>query len=234
MKILDKILDIFFPPKCPFCKEILETKVPVCRDCMKKLPFTNEDEQCIVCGRPLEEFSYHICPSCRSRKMYFEHSFIPLIYKDIAKDRILALKKTHPYYAKAFSYLLADRILSSEYYISFDFVTFVPQSSRSFKNRGYNQAELIAKELAELLKVPCIPTLRKTNDGKDQHTLSAAERRENVKKCYFKTDTTGKGTVLLVDDIYTTGATANYCSRLLKEMGFNKVYLAIALIRDAE
>lgn len=231
MKIVDRILDIFFPPKCPFCKEILESKVPVCADCMKKLPFTNEDEQCIVCGRPLEEFSYCICHNCRSRKIYFEHAFIPLIYKDIAKDRILALKKTQPYYAKAFAYLLADRILSSDYYTAFDFVTFVPQSSLSLRNRGYNHAELIAKELAELLKVPCISALRKSDDGKEQHTLTAAQRRENVKKCYFKTDMKGSGTVLLVDDIYTTGATANYCSRLLKEMGFDKIYLAIDLIR---
>ncbi|MBE7034326.1 MAG: ComF family protein [Ruminococcaceae bacterium] len=230
--MIDRILDIFFPPKCPFCKEVLENKIPVCPDCMKKLPFTQEDEQCSICGRPLEEFSYYTCASCRGQKMYFEHSFTPLIYKDIAKEGVIALKTSHPYYAKAFAYLLADRMLSSEYYTSFDCITFVPQSSRSLKKRGYNQAKLIADELAKILKVPCIPTLIRTNDGKEQHTLSAAQRRENVKKCYFKTETVGKGTVLLVDDIYTTGATANYCSKLLKKMGFKKVYLAVALIRD--
>ena len=163
--------------------------------------------------------------------MYFEHSFTPLIYEGIAKERILALKKNHPYYAKAFAYLLADRILSSKHYASFDCVTFVPQSKKSFKNRGYNQAELIAEELSGYLKIPCIPTLKRTDDGKPQHTLSASARLENARKSYLKTDRIGKGTVLLVDDIYTTGATANYCSRLLREMGYEKVYLAIALIR---
>ncbi len=232
MAIIDTISDALFPPKCPVCRELLENKVPVCPDCMKELPFTTEDEQCEICGRPLEEFSYHICPSCRSRKMYFEHSFTPLIYKETAKDIAIALKTSKPGYAKVFAYLLADKILTSPHYTKFDCITFVPQNSLSERNRGYNQARLIAKELSKLLKIPCIPALKRTNDGRPQHTLTAAERRENVKRCYFKTNLKGEGTVLLVDDIYTTGATANYCSRLLKEMGFSKVYLAAALIRS--
>lgn len=231
MAIFDKLSDALFPPKCPVCRELLESKVPVCPDCMTEFPFTAEDEQCKICGRPLEEFSYHICPSCRSRKMYFEHSFTPLIYKDSAKDVAIALKTSKPGYANVFAYLLADKILASPHYTKFDYITFIPQNSLSKRNRGYNQAQLIAKELSKLLKTPCITTLRRTNDGKPQHTLTASERRENVKMCYFKTNLKGEGTVLLVDDIYTTGATANYCSRLLKEMGFGKVYLAIALIR---
>lgn len=234
MIILNNILDALFPPKCPVCRELLETKVPVCPDCMKELPFTAEDEQCEICGRPIEEFSYHTCLSCRSRKMYFEHSFTPLIYKDSAKDIAIALKTSKPGYASVFAYFLADKILTSPHFTKFDYITFVPQNSLSERNRGYNQARLIAKELSKLLKTPCIPTLKRTNDGKPQHTLTAAERRENVKKCYFKTKLKGEGTVLLVDDIYTTGATANYCSRLLNEMGFSKVYLAVALIRAYE
>lgn len=232
MTIFDKLSDALFPPKCPVCHELLESKVPVCPNCIKELPFTAEDGQCKICGRPMEEFSYHTCHICRSRKMYFEHSFTPLIYKDSAKDIAIALKTSKPGYARVFAYLLAEKILTSPYYTKFDYITFVPQNSLSERKRGYNQARLIAKELSKFLKTPCIPTLKRTNDGKPQHTLTAVERRENVKKCYFKTDLKGKGNVLLVDDIYTTGATANYCSRLLKEMGFDKVYLAAALIRE--
>jgi len=182
----------------------------------------------------LGEYSYSICNSCRSHKTYFNHSFTPLIYEGAARTAVLKLKKSHPYYAKAFAFLIAEKILTSDFYTKFDCITYVPQNSRSRRRRGYNQAELIAKELSQLLKVPCIPTLKRSNDGKMQHTLSAAERRENVKKCYFGTELVGKGTVLLVDDIYTTGATSNYCSRLLKKMGFEKVYLAIALIRTID
>ncbi len=231
--MLSKLLDFLFPPKCPFCKGILTVKAPVCPRCMDKLPFTDENT-CSICGRPLGEFSLSLCASCRNHKTYFQHSFVPLIYKDSAKDAAILLKKSHPYYAKAFAYLLADKILTSPYYASFDRITFVPQDPHSRKNRGYNQSELIAKELARLLNIPCVSTLIRTNDGKPQHTLNASQRRENVKKCYFKTDAVFDGTVLLVDDIYTTGATANYCSKLLLQMGFKKVYLAIALIRTNE
>lgn len=229
--MINKILDFLFPPKCAFCREILTTKSPVCNECMKTLPFI-EDDVCDICGRPIDEFSYNICANCRKDKRWFEHSFVPLVYKDSAKDSAVALKSAHPYYAKAFAYLLADKILTSPHYVNFDSITFVPQSSRSKRNRGYNQAELIAKELSRLLNIPCIPTLCRSNDGKQQHTLNAPERRANVKKCYFKTDAPGSGAILLVDDIYTTGSTANYCSKLLRQMGFSKVYLAVSMIRS--
>lgn len=227
----NKILDIIFPPKCPFCGKLLDGAVPVCGECFTALPFIDEDA-CRICARPLDEFSHSVCASCRSMKASFVHSFVPLIYEGNVRKTLLALKSSyHPYYAKAFAYLIADKILSSPDYTSFDYITFVPQSKASRFNRGYNQAELIAKELSGLLNIPCIPTLYRTNDGKKQSTLNAAERRENVKKCYFPLDKKFSGTVLLTDDIYTTGSTANHCSKLLTKMGFDRVYLAIAAIR---
>lgn len=231
--MLSEFLDFLFPPKCPFCGDILTEKAPLCPGCMNELSFTDENV-CKICGRPLGEFSLSLCAGCRNQKTYFQHSFVPLIYKDSAKDAAILLKKSHPYYAKAFAYLIADKILTSPYYVDFDYITFVPQEPRSRRNRGYNQSELIAKELASYLNIPCVSTLIRTNDGQPQHTLNASQRRENVKKCYFKTDAEFEGTALLVDDIYTTGATSNYCSRLLLKMGFSKVYLAIALIRVNE
>lgn len=228
--MINNILDFFFPPRCPFCMEVLSSKTPVCDNCLKMLPF-NIEKCCDICSRPIEEFSYNTCLNCREQKIYFEHSFVPLIYKGKAKESILRLKKGHPYFTKGFAFLLADKILSSPNYKSFDAITFVPQNRRKTRSRGYNHAELLAKELSKLLKIPCESLLIKTDDGEEQHLLSAAERRENVKKCYFSKDIRGIGSVLLVDDIYTTGATTNHCSRLLRKMGFDEVYLAVAMIR---
>lgn len=229
--MINKILDFFFPPKCAFCREILTDKLPVCRDCLKSLPFLGENT-CRHCGRELEEFSYSTCASCRKEKLWFEHCFVPLSYKGSAKDSIVAFKSSHPYYAKAFAYLLADRILSSPDFVPFDAITYVPQSKRSKFLRGYNQSELIARELSKLINVPCISTLIRTNDGEKQATLDASSRKENVKKCYFKGEGHFCGTVLLTDDIYTTGATTNYCAKLLRQMGFDRVYLAVATTGD--
>lgn len=228
--MFNTILDFIFPPKCPFCRSILTKKAPVCPSCMTTIAFIDENA-CTVCSRPMEEYSHSICSDCRGKRVYFNHSFVPLIYKDTVRDAAIALKSGHPYFAKGFAYLLADKILTSPHYTKFSTITFVPQNPRSLRRRGYNQAELIAKELSRLLNIPCISTLIRTDDGEQQHTLNAAQRRENVKKCYFKKNITGSGTVLLVDDIYTTGATANYCSKLLLQMGYEKVYCAIAMIR---
>ena len=232
-RLFDILSNLLYPPKCPFCKEILTEKAPICMDCLSTLPYTG-DNICSICGIPLEEYSHSICPTCRNRKNYFEHAFVPLIYKDCAREAGIAMKKAHPFYAKAFAFLIADKILLSPYYKKPDLITFVPQNPASKRKRGYNQAELLAREISYLLDVPCKPTLIRTNDGLPQHTLTALQRRENVTKCYFKKDIKGSGTVFLVDDIYTTGATANYCSKLLLSMGFDKVYPAIAMIRHDE
>lgn len=232
MKLLDKFLDLIYPPKCPFCGEILTESIPVCNDCMDTIPFI-EDKTCECCGIPIDEFSYRLCKECNSEKRYFEHSFVPMIYKDSARDVILQFKHNqHPYYSKALAFLIADKILSSEFYAGFDIITAVPETLKSIKKRGYNHAELIAKELSKLLGVPYEKTLVRIKGSKSQADLNKNERKENVRKSYTVGDKTfNGGTVLLVDDVYTTGATTNYCSRLLRKTGFDKVYLGVATIR---
>lgn len=231
--VANKILDLFFPPKCAFCGEILTDKMPVCKECMHTLPFI-KGRTCHYCGRELYEFSHHICSSCRIEKRYFKHSFVPLKYKESAKEAVLKLKGNHPYYAKAFAYLIADNLLSSPDFVAFDAITFVPQSKTRRFSRGYNHAELIAIELSKLLDVPCINTLAKIDTGKKQAKLNAVQRKENAKKSFLKGEGIFSGKVLLTDDIYTTGSTANQCAKLLRQMGFEEVYLAIATLRDRE
>ena len=124
-------------------------------------------------------------------------------------------------------------MLSSPHYKSFDLITCIPQNSHTLHHRGYNQSELIAKELSKLINVPFLKTLHRTNDGARQATLNRAQRKENVKKCYTATNKTfNNETILLVDDVYTTGETANYCAKLLKGMGAKEVFLAISMIRS--
>ena len=232
MKLLDKFFDLVYPPKCPFCKEILEDTIPICSECMDNIPLI-EDETCECCGRPVEELSYRLCSECNDEKMYFEHSFVPLVYKDDAREVILALKHNqHPYYAKALAFLIADKILTSEFYTQFDCITCVPEARKRIKKRGYNHAELIAKELSKILNIPYVKTLVRINTSKTQADLGKEERKANVRKSYLPGDKTfDGGTVILVDDVYTTGATTNYCAKLLRKIGFEKVYLGIATIR---
>ncbi len=227
----NKLLNFIFPPRCPFCRSILKDSLPVCCDCLRNLPYTS-GKTCRICGIPIPEYSHHVCADCRIIRKHFEHSFVSLRYADKVQRAIVNLKYySHPSYAKGIAFLMADKILNSSESVDFDYITYVPQNSLTFLKRGYNQSQLIAKHLSEFLKAECIPTLIRTNAGKRQATLTKKLRLENVKKCYFKSDVKLSGNILLVDDVYTTGATANYCAKLLKQMGAKKVYLSIASIR---
>lgn len=228
----NKLLNLLFPPRCPFCRCILKDSLPVCRDCLKDLPYTS-GKTCDICGVPVSEYSHRFCADCKIIKKHFTHSFVTLRYTGKVQKAIVHLKYySHPSYSKGFAFLMADKILNDcDYNVNFDYITYVPQNSKTYLSRGYNQAQLIAKQLSELLNVECISTLIRTNAGKRQATLTKKLRLENVKKCYFKSDAKLSGNVLLVDDVYTTGATANYCAKLLKQMGAKNVYLAISAIR---
>ncbi len=227
----NRLLNFIFPPRCPFCRGILKGSLPVCRDCLPNLPYVSE-KTCDICGVPIPEYSHHVCADCKIIRKHFTRSFVPLRYADKVQRAIVHLKYySHPSYSKGFAFLLADKILNSPESVNFDYITYVPQNSLTFLRRGYNQSQLIAKHISEFLKTECIPTLIRTNAGKRQATLNKRQRLENVKKCYFKSDVKLSGNVLLVDDVYTTGATANYCAKLLKQMGAKKVYLAISAIR---
>lgn len=224
--MINTLLKFLFPPKCPFCGKVLSLNALVCDDCFNSLPFTGEDV-CSVCSKPLDTTLFSVCYNCRTMHPAFENAFIPLIYKEGVRHSILKFKDySHPQYAEAFAFIISTKLLASPYYTAFDYITFVPQDTKARRLRGYNQSELLARKLGKILKTPVIPTLKRTNDGERQHTLSAAKRKENVKKCFVGTDAKFSGTVLLIDDIYTTGATASYCSKLLKKMGFKKVFFA--------
>ena len=132
-------------------------------------------------------------------------------------------------FCRSYAYLIANSI-ASEGFPSIDFVTFIPLSPERLKERGYNQAELIARFCAEILNLPVIDSLYRINGTPKQSGLSLPERRKNAKKSFFCKDLTLKGNALLIDDIYTTGSTLNYASSLLLKMGCDKVYIsAIAM-----
>ena len=118
-------------------------------------------------------------------------------------------------------------------FADFDCVCEVPMRGRDRRRRGYNQAELLAKHTAKLLNIPHKKRLLiKTKNTKTQHSQNMEQRWMNIRNVFAvnsKYDVTGK-TVLLIDDIKTTGATLDECARTLKLKGALEVYCATALI----
>jgi ComF family protein len=115
-----------------------------------------------------------------------------------------------------------------------DTVTFVPMLPEKKRQRGYDQAELLAKAVAGSLKRPCKKLLEKSEGHAAQHTLGEQQRRENVRGLFSAAkpgEIRGKR-ILLVDDVFTTGATSGECARILLAAGAKSVSLAVVAIAD--
>lgn len=105
-----------------------------------------------------------------------------------------------------------------------DHVTFVPMHPQRQRERGFNHAELLARKIGEELGVPCEALLERTRNAGQQAKLSKKEREQNLKDTFRAVrDTTG-GTILLIDDVMTTGATLKHCSKALREAGAAQIY----------
>ena len=117
--------------------------------------------------------------------------------------------------------------------VHFDAVTYVPMTAQAKKRRGYNQAQLLAQNFCDILNLPPPETLlKKVKETQRQEKLGKRERKENLIAAFAATcDLHGK-TVLLIDDIKTTGATLNECAKALKKKGATKVVCLTVASRE--
>ncbi len=201
----DKLLSlkqIFFPPKCPTCGEILPTGQFCCKACAKKF---HEDIVKI----------YNLPIGKKSRIFtVFSAEYYENYYKKYI-ERFKFYGKTS--YATQLAKLMYKNC--KEHLEGFDAITYVPMTKKAMAKRGYNQAELLAKDLAHMLDLPLVKVLDKIRDTYAQHTLGANERHKNIKNAYkVSIDISGQK-ILIVDDIITTGATLCECAKTMYKSG---------------
>ena len=220
MKPFQVLLNLLYPPKCPFCARILERgEDGMCSLCREELPWTDGP------GRPAEG-----CELCLA----------PLYYRDEGEDRVRSGVRRYHFegrasYATLFGELMAQcRAGRREGPV--DLITWVPLHPERKTRRGYDQAELLARRVGELSGIPVSPTLEKIRTtGVQSHLSSATERRANVKGAYRALpglDLTGKR-VVLVDDVFTTGSTMTECAACLRAAGAEAV-TGLTLARAGE
>lgn len=204
MGALDRLRDLLFPPRCVFCRKILKDGL-LCPDCRDKLP---------RCGRVI------------TRGEFFSKCCAPLFYTGSVRDALLRYKfNGRRGYAALFAQLMAESVgeeLAGEY----DIVTWVPVSARRLHERGYDQAELLARSLAAILGAPVERLLKKSRHTNANSSLSGrAARAANILGAYEAIDreTVRGKRVLLIDDIFTTGATMSECARILLMAGAEDV-----------
>lgn len=233
--IFGKFTSLLYPKSitCVGCgaELIAETRYDFCSKCYAELPFVG-DNKCKICGRDIVgEGDY--CDSCTRFDCHFSVNRAPLVYDGLAKTLIKKLKFGNKrYIAAEFGKMMADLYISENY--DADCISFVPMTSKDEKKRGYNQAELIANEVGKRLNIEVLPVLHKISSTATQKKLTAKERRENLKGAFAASDCgryKGK-TVLVVDDVFTTGATMDECARVLKKSGAKKVLGLTACISE--
>ena len=229
-EFLNKIVEFLFPSNltCIFCGgELEEENKNICKNCLKNLPVV--EKICLRCGSPISSKADY-CLTCKNSQRSFDLARAPFIYKDMICDIIYNFKYNgKKYLAKHLAEFMFKTFKEIEKEIlNVDIVVPVPLHIKKRKQRGFNQAELLAKELSKMIdsKLDCNGLVREKNT-KTQTKLSYLERQENLKDAFVvknKKDFKGK-VVLLVDDVLTTGSTANHCSKVLKEAGAKAVYV---------
>lgn len=224
---------ILFPARCLCCGTPVQTGEDLCIVCQKKLNRISAP-YCVFCGTSVQD-----CTCAKKRHAYVEVA-APFYYESAARDILLQLKYGGKEDAAKFLAEEMGRVLRARYFgVPFDLLTCVPTSAERVVRRGYNQARSLAEHLREDPESGFLTgagrdysLLRKLPTQKMQHFLGASGRRANIQNAFsLRTgrSVTGK-TILLIDDIVTTGATAQECAAVLKLEGAREVYVGCAAI----
>ena len=221
-------LDLLFPPRCPVCHGLAPVGEDFCPGCREKLPVIRT-RRCRKCGKPVPA-GESLCEACREGGYLFDEGLGLCLYAGSMKKTMSYLKyRGRAEYGRKLGRVLAeeeaDRIAAWRPAA----VVPVPVHPSRLRSRGYNQAELIAAGVSEVSGIPLRTDLIfRKKETAAMKTLSAGGRKEALRDAFSPAQGAGEagipGRALLVDDIYTTGATLDACAHVLRGMGVRRVY----------
>jgi len=227
-RILGGLVAFGFPSNCVVCRSVLEWPLgrPICEACWRSLPLIRPP-YCPRCGLPYgPTVAAGVCGPCRERRRRFRRARALGSYQDGLKETLHSLKfGGRPGLVSALGKLAFDRWLRSGELEVGDAVVPVPLHWRRRRERGFNQAELLGKVVARAAGKPCCRALSKIAPRPPQAGLTATARSRNAAGAYrarLPDEFIGRR-MLLVDDVYTTGATVEACVRTLLRGGARSV-----------
>lgn len=230
MSLLRRFIDLLYPPRCHLCHAFDEETL--CGSCLNAFSRV-VSPVCPICGEP---FLYgiqedHVCEECLRKRPFFKSASAPYLYDGRMMDAVHQFKyqgKAHM--AKGLGPLLASfgkRWLSEEREL---LVMPVPLHPKRLRQRGYNQSLLLARHVAAGLEGSLdYLSLRRIRETAVQTGLKREERRRNVRKAFEVVNRRAvkRKTIVLVDDVATTGSTLNECAKVLMRSGCSKVYCLV-------
>ncbi len=223
-QIWDFILTLLYPGRCCFCGKV--SKVPFCDDCMKKVVCI-EEPRCKKCGKPVRFEEQEYCYDCAKRRFSYEQGKSIWLHKEPVSTSIYQFKYHNrrifgKYYADEMYRLYGEWLKRCR----IDVIIPVPLHKKRRRKRGYNQAEILARELSKKSKIP-VNAKAVVRSGKTtpQKMLDRRQRKKNLQDAFCVTKHWEKQKhVLVIDDIYTTGSTIDALAGKLREKGAEKVW----------
>lgn len=231
------LIDIIYPPFCPICDKSIE-KYEICRQCLDRLD-PIKGPLCSLCGQPFktDRGENHPCGICLKKPPSFDKAASVFVFRGKAAEAIYKLKYSKKTcLAGLLGDFLAFHPMTEE---GFDVIIPVPLHLDKLRERGFNQSYLLAKRIGKICQIKTNPLLLERKKATlPQVGMKSRERILNVKEAFGlradadPADIKGRR-ILLVDDVYTTGATLKECSKVLKKKGAEKVY-ALTLARATD
>lgn len=219
--------DLLFPRRCPVCGGVAMPKGRlICPACLKQLSFVSS-LACMKCGKEIGSRDQEYCADCIRRKKSFTRGFALLNYDSRAAVSMAAVKYHNKreyldFYARAAALRFEKQFRQAGIQV----IVPVPVHASRLKTRGFNQAAVLAEKLSAELGIPWEELLIRVKKTDPQKSLGSAERLKNLRGAFEAEQEAGKWErVLLVDDIYTTGSTAEICSRALLKTGVKQVFV---------
>ncbi len=226
-----RLLDVLFPPLCIACRAPIAAAHNLCAACWRKVGFI-ERPFCDLCGFPFEFDATleTLCAACQQRAPAFERARGLMRYDDASRDLILALKRADrldlvPPFARWLARVGQDLIAQA------DLIVPVPLHRWRLWQRRFNQSALLAQGLGRLTGKPvdCLALVRTRPTPSQGEMPSARARRRNVQGAFRVAEASAQAiegrAILLVDDVFTTGATLEACARALKRAGARQVFV---------
>ncbi len=227
---LKALLDVILPPRCGGCGEPVDETPGLCGECWSRLTFITHPF-CEQCGFPfeLEIQGELLCGPCLKSPPPYTKLRSVFCYEEKSKDLILRFKHGDATHLTPLLVTWMART-SEDLLQETDLILPVPLHWVRLMKRGYNQAALLARGLSKKTGIPYVPDiLKRVRSTVSQGHLSSVERRKNVSRAFCVRETARRKLlekrVLLVDDVFTSGATVTECVKALKKSGVNDVFV---------
>lgn len=218
------LLELLYPHVCPFCGRV--TAEDICNECRIKLNYI-EEPRCMRCSKPLRSEEREYCYDCEKHTHVYERGYALWVHSGGVQRAIYQFKyHNQRIYSRFFGKELLSRYGQAVMRWEITTIIPIPLSRKRRRIRGFNQAELLARELGRGLGIPVdAKNLVRVRDTSPQKKMDARGRSLNLKYAFaWKGKRRIFGNVLLIDDIYTTGSTIDAAARVLKRHGAGKIY----------